>query len=71
MGKLHYALLTRIERVLNAEQRWSVTILHLALDLLLGNISTAILDADPNLQVVEVSTVQLEEFNQQHTQVGI
>ena len=58
-----------VEWVLYAEQRRSVAILHLLLNVILAHIGPAIPHADPRVQVVEVAAIQLKELNQQDTQV--
>lgn len=57
--------------VLYAEHGWSVSIIHFLHDLLFGHVRTAIFDTNPSFQVVEVATVQLKEFNQQHAHILI
>lgn len=57
--------------VLYAEHGWSVSIIHFLHDLLFGHVRAAIFDTNPSFQVVEMATVQLKEFNQQHAQILI
>lgn len=57
--------------VLYAEHGWSVAIVHFLHDLLFGHVRAAIFDTNPSFQVVEMATVQLKEFNQQHAQILI
>lgn len=59
------------EGVFYAEHGWSVSVIHFLHDLLFGHVRTAILDTNPSFQVVEMATVQLKEFNQQHAQILI
>lgn len=57
--------------VLYAEHGWSVSIIHFLHDLLFGHVRAAIFDTNPSFQVVEMATIQLKEFNQQHAQILI
>lgn len=57
--------------VFYAEHGWSVSISHFLHDLLFGYVRTTIFDTNPSFQVVEMATVQLKEFNQQHAQILI
>lgn len=68
---LTFNLPTWLQWVLNVEHGGPVAIHHVLLNLVFGNVATAIFYPDACLQVVEVATVELKEFNKQNTDVDV
>lgn len=62
---------TWLQWVLNVEHGGPVAIHHVLLDLIFGNVATAIFYPDTRFQVVEVATVELEEFDEQNADVDV
>lgn len=62
---------TWLQRVLNVEHRGPVSIHHVLLNLVFGNVAAAIFYPDARFQVVEVAAVELEEFNEQNAEVDV
>ena len=61
--------ITRVERVFNAEDTRSTSVVELLGDVLLGNIRAAISDANARSYVVELLAVELEELDEQHAEI--
>lgn len=62
---------TWLQWVLNVEHGGPVAIHHVLLDLIFGNVATAIFYSDTRFQVVEVATVELEELDEQNADVDV
>lgn len=62
---------TWLQWVLNVEHGGPVAIHHVLLDLIFGNVATTIFYSDTGFQVVEVATVELEEFDEQNADVDV
>lgn len=62
---------TWLQRVFNVEHGGPVSIHHVLLNLIFGNVATSIFYPDTRFQVVEVATVELKEFNEENSYVDV
>lgn len=66
-----HTLPTWLQWVFNVEHGRPVAIHHVLLNFIFGNIAAAIFYSDASFQVVKVATIELEEFNEQNTDVYV
>lgn len=62
---------TWLQWILNVEHGRPVSIHHVLLNLIFGNIAASIFYPNSCFQVVKVATVELKEFNEQNTNVDV
>lgn len=62
---------TRLQRVLDVEHGGPVTVHHVLLNFIFGNVAPSVFYPDACLQVVEVATIELKEFNKQDANVNV